>query len=637
MGMIAGLYRFKGPAEKHSDLDALAQGVRRWGPVRHWRATEGSVGMLAGASPAGAGENPITQPFKSSRGLLIAWDGRLDNRESLRRATGIVDSCAADPELVLAAYERWGTPFAGELLGDFALALWDAAPRTLTLARDFAGTRPLFYHATADKLVWASDIRILLALPDLPAAIDDEFVAGYLSREAEPWRTPYRDIRAVPAGHRLTAIDGRIQIERCWTLDANRDIRYRTDSEYEEQLRELFRESIRARLRVRGPVCAELSGGLDSSAIVCMADQLIKAGEVPVSGMSTVSFVYDSSSPSCDEREFVDEVDRVRGGGGFRLREEDNRILSRLDFPDAFDMPTGRLVFAGFYEQLSDVMARAGTRTLLSGTGGDQVMWGEVPCPYDLADFLRQFRFAEFFKNLRAWSLDKRSPLHQLLWRAAIMPLLPRRMRTNAKPYEQVTKWLHPRFVAATNIKDRMLGPIEAEQYGFHLPSRREQFATILELVNGLSCWYWGNYPVRQPIEVSYPFLHRPLVEFAMAIPSEQKLRPGETRSLFRRAMRDILPEKIRTRKVKLGPDEALYRALAREWPQLEHFLANARICERGYVEPLVFRKMIDGLRHGCRTNSGSIIRALSLEFWLRSWEGWNNTRSCELESVSSG
>ena len=635
MGMIAGIYNFKGPVEKYPAMGALTQAVGKWGPRPYWQTGEGSVGMVASVSPPGAGENPITQPCKRSRGLLIAFDGRLDNRESLRRETSTQDLCTADPELVLAAYERWGTAFVRELLGDFALALCIAGSRTLLLARDFAGTRPLFYHATAERLVWASDIRILLELPDLPMAIDDEFVAGYLSREAEPWRTPYRDIRAVPAGHRLAAIDGSIKVERYWTLDPNRDIRYRTDSEYEEQFRDLFRESVRTRLRIRGPVCAELSGGLDSSAIVCMADQLIRAGEVPASGISTVSFVYDTS-PSSDEREFIDEVDQKLGTRGFRLREEDNRILSRLDFPDAFDMPTGRLVFAGFYEQLSDVMSKVGTRTLLSGTGGDQVMWGEVPCPYDLADFLRQFRLGEFLKNLRAWSIDKQSPMHHLLWRAAIVPLLPRRMRTNSKPYEQPPKWLHPRFVASTDIKDRMLGPVEAEQYGFDLPSRREQFATILELVNGLSCWYWGNYPVRQPMEVSYPFLHRPLVEFAMAIPAEQKLRPGEPRSLFRRAMRGVLPEKIRIRKVKQGPDEALYRALAREWPQLEHFLANARICEHGYVDPVLFRKMVDDLRHGCRTTGSGIIRALSLEFWLRSWEGWNNARSRALVSVSS-
>jgi asparagine synthetase B (glutamine-hydrolysing) len=130
-----------------------------------------------------------------------------------------------------------------------------------------------------------------------------------------------------------------------------------------------------------------------------------------------------------------------------------------------------------------------------------------------------------------------------------------------------------------------------------------------------------ASYRARGRIEVSHPYLHRPLVEFLQAIPFEQRVRPGETRSLMRRGLSDLLPEKILKRKGKKGPTEALFRAVERQWPQLQPIFDEARVCANGYVDAAALQATLKRAMHGCETLSFAVIQTISLEFWLRSLE----------------
>src|SRR5260370_19080705 len=136
-------------------------------------------------------------------------------------------------------------------------------------------------------------------------------------------------------------------------------------------------------------------------------------------------------------------------------------------------------------------------------------------------------------------------------------------------------------------------------------------------------------------IEATHPYVHRPLVEFLQAIPFEQKVRPAETRSLMRRALRGSVPEKILKRRSKRGPDEALFRAVAREWPQLQPMFENARCCARGYVNAEALQAALARVRHGCGLFSFALIQTLSLEFWLRALE--RRTSTAKNTAVSKG
>jgi len=130
-----------------------------------------------------------------------------------------------------------------------------------------------------------------------------------------------------------------------------------------------------------------------------------------------------------------------------------------------------------------------------------------------------------------------------------------------------------------------------------------------------------ASYRARGGIEVSHPYLHRPLVEFLQAIPYEQRVRPGESRSLMRRSLRDLLPEKILRRQGKKGPEEALFRAVARQWPCLHPIFKDALVCASGYMDADALQAALERVRHGCEKHSFAVIQTISLEFWLRALE----------------
>jgi len=144
-------------------------------------------------------------------------------------------------------------------------------------------------------------------------------------------------------------------------------------------------------------------------------------------------------------------------------------------------------------------------------------------------------------------------------------------------------------------------------------------------------------YRARGGIEASHPYLHRPLIEFLQAIPFQQRVQPGETRVLMRRALRNLLPDKVLKRKGKKGPDEALFRALARQWPRLRPIFENARVCSNGYMNPQALLKALERARHGCEPYSFAIIQTLSLECWLRALERRNSIATNPLISMLEG
>jgi asparagine synthase (glutamine-hydrolysing) len=141
-------------------------------------------------------------------------------------------------------------------------------------------------------------------------------------------------------------------------------------------------------------------------------------------------------------------------------------------------------------------------------------------------------------------------------------------------------------------------------------------------MVRGLiPSFAWGYSVEEGHVEPSYPFLHRPLVEFCLALPIRQLLRPGQTRSLLRRALRGLLPDEIAVRKSKRGPDEAILRAVAREWPRLRTLFTDARVYARGYIDRAAFEKTLTEARGGVNPNMQGLLRTIALELWLRSLE----------------
>jgi len=611
-----------GPAEMAHGLEALL----RTSSADSVRATTaGSLSMAYAAFHTNSQSRGERQPLASPQGQLLTWDGRLDNPDELIAQLGtefIERACAGpsgsreigDARIVMAAFLRWGRHFVERLTGDFALALWDSGANALLLARDLAGTRPLYYATDGPAVYWSSEIAAILRLIPDSSEVDDDYVAGYLVCMEDSSRTPYKRIKCVPPS--VVVVIGRNRTEqwRHWSHDPARELICQNDTEYEEHFQDLFRESVKCRLRTDGGVLVELSGGLDSSSIACVAHQVLQAGGVEASGIETVSYIYDGSRGG-DERGFIRHVESQCGRMAHHLF--DHRILAPFPGEDRVCLPSPMHCFPYNLADLARLMQTRGARVLLSGAGGDNLLISEYTALPWFADLALAGKPLQLCRSMKAWASHRKISYIQMLMQGVVLPLAPVWLRARAAArHLRVPPWLDERFVRRTGTRERMVWDPECKN--FPSPSKKLQHKLLLQAINSVSQCF---YRERGCVDVSYAFLHKPLVEFLLAIPIDQKARPGETRSLHRRAMRGTLPEEIRVRKGKRGPDQAVYRAIGREHARLTQLLDNGRICLRGYANPAALRETLVQAKHGLPVALAALLRTISLEIWLRAQE----------------
>ena len=195
------------------------------------------------------------------------------------------------------------------LLGDFAFAIWDGRNKKLFCARDPVGIKPFFYYFDGKTFYWGSEPRVIYEDSKISKEPNLTLICLYLlNRFDEREETLYRSIYRLPPSHFMVLENGRLRKGQYWDVDPNHAVRYKTDDEYAEHFLELFKEAIRARLRSHGPVGTLLSGGLDSSSIVCTTQMLKQERSAPDNGLETFSIVFDEFP--CDERPYIHEVVR---------------------------------------------------------------------------------------------------------------------------------------------------------------------------------------------------------------------------------------------------------------------------------------------------------------------------------------
>ena len=619
MSGISGIFNFN-DTPVDGKLTLLGCRLMNCGPDGGQDIHLGPVGMSYRALHTNLESRLESQPLVSQYRHIITWDGRLDNRDDLlTHFPNGLNGDKTDVALVMAAYIKWGMAFLPNIIGDFALSLWDPISKKLLLARDPFGTRTLYYQSDNSRIVWSSTLESLLLSTAVEFEVDDEYIAGYLAFEPEMSRTPYRNVSAVEPGHMVIANNGQLQVSRFWKPDTSLEIRYKRDFEYEEHFRQLFHEAVRCRLRADRPVWSELSGGLDSSSIVCMADLIMEMGEAVAPRLETVSYI-DEESLTSEDPKYLRLVEEKRGRHGHHIHGDGHWVKFASPEESFISKPSTILCVAGGPERLYRAMNNDAARVLLSGLGGDQVLWSTPEAGPILADLLFQRRFLLLHRQLKVWSNILKMPYTQLISQELLPPFLPSSLRTKLKSKAVRAPWLNNEFVNRTSYLDHLLPP--TDPFGYSLPSSRMQASNVMFIVSHISRGESWEKPI---FDKSYPFLHRSLVEFLMAIPFEQKLRPGETRSLMRRALKDVLPEKILKRRNKGTTGESLCRGIALEWPALKPLLVDTRICERGYVNHAALLTALELARHGKVFNIANLLKTISLEIWLRSVEHYYN------------
>src|SRR5215203_4611116 len=621
MSAFAGILNFgnePAPVDEYA-FSRMATALDSHGPDGGGNLINNRLGMSYRAFHTNRESRLEVQPFTSSEGHMLTWNGRLDNRDELipqlrdylHRSVDITDL-----SILVAAYEKWRKNCFGKLIGDFSLALWDAHLRVLYLVRDMAGARALKYHINGTRIIWSTETTSLLNFLG-SCELDEEFIASALALVHTRELTPFKNIVFTKPAHVVTVTaNGQLSKEQFWELDANKRIRYRTDDEYREHGLAEFKEAIRCRLRSDRPVFAELSGGLDSSSIVCLADKLVAEGLSEAPNVDTVSHVFENS-PTSNESKYLSLVEAQRGKIGHRINDDEHPLLTPLPDDVRIVTPNPIVLSHGFHSGVCAAMNRAGSRVLLSGTGGDQMFGGVYGAYPEVADHLHALRLFALHRSLRSWSRALKRPYVELLWKDALVRLLPEHLQARAlrKP-SRFPPWYNREFVKRMKLDGRSASTTVPRS--FRRPSERDQAAGFLSVVNMVSsCWRNEQFG----IDVTYPYLHRPLVEFLQAIPLDQLLRPGRNRVLMRSMMTGILPDEIRERRSKGNPGEAFFRAIARESNRLRSEFQNSRLCAQGYIDKTALIAAFDRARHGYEKYSAFLVQTISLEFWLRGFE----------------
>jgi len=541
----------------------------------------------------------------SPDGHCLFWDGRLDNRTELRANLGVDldergDTASSDGALVMALCRRDGLARTlPRLIGDWALAFWDPHSRQWSLARDFAGVRPLYYTRTPDGYRWSFTLDALLSASRHPRPLDRRYLAGLFFLGPDPAATPYEGIECVPPAHVVTIEDERVHCQPFWTPPTGRRIQYRQDSDYEEHFRALVREAVRCRLDSTQPAWAFLSGGLDSSSIVCLADDLIASGDARARTLHTITYVFEPS-PVTGERRFCAAVERRRG--------QDSHYLETTMYPylrprpgDGSPVPyllDGSIALAQAQKTL---MQRLGGQVLLCGSGGDELLGNSRRGERVLADRLRHYEWHAFGRGLREWSVSLRRPALTLLGQT--LASVPRR---RVRPFPSgPPPWLAPAFL------DVIRDPASVTR----TPALRDWPSSLRSVVARTA---QQDYRSLCGCDVRYPFLDRRLVEFCLSLPLEQLTRPGETRSLMRRSLRGIVPETVLSRRSKNLPAEPIGAAVDREWERLTRLFSRPLLEQYDLVHAPALDQSLRRARHGTEKFLGPLLWAIVLEEWLQ-------------------
>jgi asparagine synthase (glutamine-hydrolysing) len=574
--------------------------------------TKGAFCIVHGAFHTTCESRIDRLPVVSPAGTYLTWTGRLDNRsELLSEFPGIAAAEASDLQIVSSLYERENADSLARLVGDWSLSVMHHYERKLLLAVDFLGASPLYYLRTGSYVAWSSVLEALVLLGDGKFKLSEEYAAGWLFGFPAADLTPYEEIRAVPPGARVEFSLGGMKVRQYWQFHFRNHAKLRSDDEYEEQFRHYFTQAVRRRLRSCGPVLSELSGGLDSSSIVCVADRILEQEPSIAERLDTLSYL-DDSEPNWKERPFIREVEAQRGREGFHV--DVNMQLSFLPERDSQTFPCTPAIGiapSSPQQQVSRFLEAQGIRVVLSGMGGDETTGGVPDGSPELADLLVQLRIGAFFQRALAWSLQTRRPLlHTTV--DAVRSFVPMSFGEPTLLRKKVP-WINARF-AARHQDNSACRALQLTVRG-GLPSVQENLYTLENLRRQIAYAPLQIHPVR---ERRYPFLDGDLIEFLYSTPREQLIQPGRRRFLMRRALRGIVPEPVLERKRKAYVARAPVLSIRAQAPELTSWTEEMIASEIGFIDLGRFREALSAAYRGEDTYLWRISRTLELESWLR-------------------
>jgi asparagine synthase (glutamine-hydrolysing) len=581
------------------------------------------------------------QPLSNEDGSVwIVFNGEIYNHRQLRqRLEGARHRFAthSDTETIVHLYEDEGLDFVRHLNGMFALAIWDANKRRLVVARDRLGKKPLYYRHEPHRLLFASELKSLLEVPDIQRRIDPQALDEYLTYQYVPHpRTIFRGFSKLPPAHYGVWENGEWTTHCYWNRDFELEVK-QSMADYAEQVRELLTSSVQLRLESDVPLGAFLSGGIDSALVVGLMQRLMKQ---PVKTFS-IGFGIKEYDETAAAREVATRLGTDHHE--FRVEPECLDVLDKLiwhydePFADSSALPT-------YYVSK---LTRQHVTVALSGDGGDELFGGYLR--------YRAVRVAAWFDRLPQFARSlAASPLWHSLGRGARQRSLVRRIGrlTEALAYNPQRRYLEwvslfnetrraelysEEFVARLPGAD----PFEFLQAAFARSRARDQVtsASLTDLVTYLPCDLMTKVDIASMangLECRAPFLDYRLVELAAQMPIDYKLHRGRGKRILREAFPELLPESV-TRRPKMGfgvPLSHWFREDLKDYSR--DVLLDPRSLDRGYFRPSAVERLLQEHASGAFDHGHRLWGLLCLELWHRQWFDQSSARTPVSSSVSA-
>ncbi|MFH0989459.1 MAG: asparagine synthase (glutamine-hydrolyzing) [bacterium] len=565
------------------------------------------------------------QPMASSdKAMWIVFNGEIYNyieiREELQQK-GHRFVSKSDTEVILHAYQEWGVECLARFNGMWAFALWDGKRNHLFCARDRFGVKPFYYYRTATIFLFASEIKSLLLHPAISRRANDPIVYDYLVHRLldHTSQTFFQEIHQLPPGHFLLMNSGGVTIQRYYELAKNPEF-----GSYEEQtcvrfadgLREHFMNSVRLRLRTDVTLGSCLSGGLDSSSIVCAANQLIRTHDHinrAVIGDHQKTFTASYDDERYNEDNFVKQVIDKTEAEPHVIRPTAQDLWNDLPaFIRALEEP---FISTSMYAQwnVMKLAARHGMKVMLDGQGGDELLAGyRWHYPIFHAELLRRGRLSQFTKELSETAAITGDSAMTVMMRAGqklAKHLLPKGQQQKFLPFMQ---YMNRNFLSSFSLSNSIV-----QKEDFDLQARLWQEETLYNLPQLLH--YEDRNSMAFSIEARVPFVDYRLVEYVTGIPTVYKIHHGWSKYILRRGMEGILPASIQWRRDKMGFVTPESQWLSVLLPKFRELLLYQSIRSERFIDKKRFTGILASEK--LPLPSADVWRLLNLELWMREFQ----------------
>jgi asparagine synthase (glutamine-hydrolysing) len=625
MSGIGGIFFADGRPVEQEMLDAMVRGTPLLGidGTSTWR--DGPAGLVRFAlitTPEAVNE---VQPYADPRsGRVIAFDGRIDNRAELLGLLGAEAPASDAPDcvIVLAAQGKLGDEFVHRMTGDYGLAIWDPAKRRLFCARSPIGWRPFLWTWDGNRFGLATEPATLVRGLGMPREINLGAVGEHLSnRFVTHTETLWKGVNRLPPGHSLAFENGSVRIWR-WHEGPFEDLSRLSDAEHVERFRDLLDQGLIATTRSNLPATAQLSGGLDSSTVVCRIQDLVGQGRIGAM-VGTVSARYPGEI--CDEGEWIEAVEERCGiesatVHGAPFDREAAAAWSR----DSLHLPL-RPNTAGTTQAVANWLHARGLRVVLTGEGGDDWMnggrshWPDLLMQGRWLALLREGMTAEpgrgAARGIKSILADGLGPL-----------VSPRRRGRALHPHLDfqpgAPEWVRPEFAREAGLADRWASA--------QLPPRLAQFTQMQRYVVYAMARRHVNadnvlsYIASKGVELRHPLHHLPLTRFLMGASGGMLRRNNSKKHILREAMRGTLPELVRTRTSKANISGPIIEGA--EVSIAERPIRDLHCVRLGWVDP----ERLEGYQaaheqwrqHGNASNVpdlpyAPVWNAIAIDLWL--------------------